>query len=163
MKILAQCHASVTPETRRVLAQLARAAVAEALRYGGALGQTETGVLFTDDTEMRTLNRDFRHVDRPTDVLAFAMREDVEGERSVGAPALAELLGDIVVSLDTARRQAAGHGHSLRREAAILLIHGALHLIGYDHPAGAIGRNKTRAMRKAERTCLAALESALVL
>jgi probable rRNA maturation factor len=163
MKILAQCHASVPPETRRTLAQLARAAVAATLHYGGAVGPSETGVLFTDDSEMRTLNRDYRHIDRPTDVLAFAMRENAEGEPSVNASATVELLGDIVVSLDTARRQATARGHSLRREAAILLIHGALHLIGYDHPAGASGRKRTRAMREAERGCLAGLEDTLVL
>ena len=163
MKILAQCQASVEPETRRALAQLARAAVGQALRHGGVLGATETGVLFTDDVRMRELNRDFRHIDRPTDVLAFAMREDAEGERPAGVPAAGELLGDIVISLDTARRQAAARGHSLRREVAVLLVHGALHLIGYDHPASPEGRQEARTMRVAERACLSALEEALIL
>ena len=163
MKIVAQCQASVAPETRRALAQLARAAVAEALRRGGVLGRTETGVLFTDDSEMRTLNRRFRDIDRPTDVLAFAMREGAETSHPAGAPPRAELLGDIVVSLDTARRQAAVRRHSVRHELAILLIHGTLHLIGYDHPVGPSGRNTTRQMRTMERACLAALEDALIL
>ena len=163
MRIFAQCHAPVERGTRRSLAQLARAAVAEALRQGGALGRTETGVLFTDDSEMRALNRDFRNSDRPTDVLAFAMRETAKGDRPVGEQPTDELLGDIVVSLDTARRQAAARGHSLRREVAVLLIHGTLHLIGYDHPSGPGGRNTARTMRAAERACLAALEDALIL
>lgn len=87
--------------------------------------QGEVLVLFTDDREIRGLNRRFRGKDRPTDVLSFPD----------GNP-LAEpvaRIGDIVISVPTARRNARRAGHPLRREIRHLLIHGFLHLMGYDH------------------------------
>ena len=94
----------------------------------------EVSVLLTDDNDIRNLNRDYRSIDEPTDVLAFAMRE---GEDNNVNP---NLLGDLVISRETAARQAAtvDEGLSVTRssvetEVAILAIHGALHLLGYDH------------------------------
>jgi len=87
----------------------------------------ELSILLCDDETIWALNRDYRGKDRPTDVLAFAMRE---GE----GPALhQELLGDVVISLDTARRQAAERGRTIVYEVTFLLAHGLLHLLGYDH------------------------------
>jgi probable rRNA maturation factor len=85
----------------------------------------EVSVSFVSDEEIHELNRTYRNVDRPTDVLSFAMEEEF-------APGL-RVLGDIVVSLPTARRQAEAYGHGLEREVAFLLVHGFLHLNGYDH------------------------------
>jgi probable rRNA maturation factor len=87
-------------------------------------------VLVTDET-IHELNRSFRNVDRPTDVLSFSMLEgdDVLPEME-GVPSV---LGDIVVSIPTAIRQAGDYGHSFKREFAFLLVHGFLHIIGYDH------------------------------
>ncbi len=79
---------------------------------------------FVSDREMRRLNRTFRHQDRPTDVLSFP------GDESPIAPAH---LGDIAVSVPTARRQASKLGHSVDRELRILLLHGILHCLGHDH------------------------------
>jgi probable rRNA maturation factor len=93
----------------------------------------EVSVLLTDDADIRQLNRDYRSIDTPTDVLAFAMRE---GEGSDINPIL---LGDLVISLETAARQVAtkdgvsGIRGSLETEVALLVVHGALHLLGYDH------------------------------
>lgn len=93
----------------------------------------EVSVLLTDDADIRQLNRDYRGVDAPTDVLAFAMRE---GEDNDITP---NLLGDLVISLETAARQAAtkdglsGIRGSLETETALLAVHGVLHLLGYDH------------------------------
>jgi len=84
-----------------------------------APGRT-VAVVFGDDAMLRELNRRYRGKDRPTDVLSFPAGE--EGH-----------LGDIVVSAETTRRQARRHGHGPSREAGILLIHGFLHLLGYDH------------------------------
>lgn len=81
----------------------------------------EVSVLLTDDAEIRTLNREFRGIDRATDVLSFE-----------GPPELPEVLGDIVISVDTASRQAAHFGHSTSTEIAILGLHGGLHLLGFD-------------------------------
>lgn len=91
------------------------------------LDSAELSVLLVNDRRMRALNCDYRGKDRPTDVLSFAMGE---GEPIQGEPSV---LGDVVISLPTAWRQAAEKGHPLEREVTILLIHGILHLLGYDH------------------------------
>ncbi len=85
----------------------------------------ELSVLLTDDGEIHRLNREHRGKDKPTDVLAFAMDENV--------PDPAGILGDVVISLDTAERQARARGRPLLEEVRFLLAHGVLHLIGYDH------------------------------
>jgi len=86
--------------------------------------------LLTDDRELRRLNREFLGRDYPTDVLSF--------------PGGEQLLGEIAISVDRAREQAARYGHSLEEELAVLLLHGLLHLLGYDHE-----RDRGR-MRRAE-------------
>ncbi len=87
----------------------------------------ELSLLLCDDAFIHTLNRDYRGKDKPTDVLSFAMRE---GE---GADPDDPTLGDVVISLDTAARQAEVRGHSTAREIQVLLVHGLLHLFGHDH------------------------------
>ncbi len=94
----------------------------------------EVSILLTDDSDIRNLNRDYRKIDEPTDVLAFAMRD---GEDNSVNP---NLLGDLVISLETAARQAetANEGlsvtsSSVETEVVMLTIHGTLHLLGYDH------------------------------
>jgi probable rRNA maturation factor len=89
----------------------------------------ELSVLLTDDAFIQTLNETHRGKDRPTDVLAFAQNE---GE-GMPTPLDHGLLGDVVISLDTAQRQAQGRKHSLMDEVSFLLAHGILHLVGYDH------------------------------
>lgn len=91
----------------------------------------EVSVSYVDDAEMQELNRTYRNVDRSTDVLSFALLEGEEDFPSVAA--LPEPLGDIVISVPAAVRQAEEYGHSVLREVAFLLVHGFLHLIGYDH------------------------------
>ena len=87
----------------------------------------EVSILLTDDAEIQVLNHQYRHIDKPTDVLAFAMREGIGGDLNP------QLLGDLVISVPTAQRQSITHGHSLDIELAILSVHGTLHLLGYDH------------------------------
>ncbi len=87
----------------------------------------ELSVALVDDAEMRGLNATYRGADRPTDVLAFAQHE---GENAALHP---ELLGDVVISLDTAARQAAQRAAAVADEVRTLLAHGLLHLLGYDH------------------------------
>lgn len=101
------------------------AAVAAALEYEGEAGTV--ALLVTDDAGIRSLNRDFRAVDAPTDVLSFPSREGEEGA------AAGDFLGDIAISLERAKAQAEEYGHSLKRELSFLAVHGALHLLGYDH------------------------------
>ncbi|HHW14518.1 MAG TPA: rRNA maturation RNase YbeY [Firmicutes bacterium] len=87
----------------------------------------EISVALVDDPQIQELNRRYRQVDRPTDVLSFPAGEALEVE---GEPAL---LGDVVVSLETAWRQALEYGHSPEREVGYLIAHGVLHLLGFDH------------------------------
>lgn len=90
------------------------------------------------DPTIHTLNRQYRGKDKPTDVLSFPLADDLHPE----------LLGDVVISLDTATRQAQRRGHSLREEVQILLIHGILHLLGYDHE---VSRSEAIRMHRKER------------
>ncbi len=100
-----------------------------ALVYG--LGdQAEISVLLCHDEYIRRLNKQYRQMDRPTDVLSFALNE---GEEDGYDGPDASLLGDIVISLEKAEEQAAEYGHSFERELAYLTVHGMLHILGYDH------------------------------
>lgn len=86
---------------------------------------TEVSIVFTTDSDIQALNKNYRAKDKPTDVLSFSLLE--------GAPIPTQSLGDVVISLDTAERQAKVLGVPLDDELLRLLIHGLLHLIGYDH------------------------------
>ncbi|MFM5917614.1 MAG: rRNA maturation RNase YbeY [Novosphingobium sp.] len=89
-------------------------------------------LVFADDAEVQSLNRDWRGKDKPTNVLSFPMleREDLLALTPEGAP---EMLGDIAMALETCQREAAEKGISLEHHVTHLLIHGLLHLAGYDH------------------------------
>ena len=108
----------------------------------------ELGILFVGDQRMRGLNRRYRGKDRTTDVLAFAMREAARPQVSYLMP---DMLGDVVISIPTARRQAKEAGRSLDEELACLLVHGILHLCGYDHERG---EKEARRMHRRERMIL---------
>ena len=112
------------------LLELLNEVVNETLRRCGAGDDPEVGLVLVDDDYMAGLNRRYRGVDRPTDVLSFAM---LEGEPMPEGGQEAQMLGDVVISLETARRQAEELGHGLTREVAYLTAHGVLHLLGYHH------------------------------
>ncbi len=95
--------------------------------------QTEVDITIVDDEEIHTLNRDYRNVDRPTDVLSFALDEGEEEEPEIIDGPDLHLLGDIIISAETAQRQGEEFGHGLEREIVYLAVHGLLHLLGYDH------------------------------
>lgn len=105
-----------------------RRAVEAALEREGRPG-ADVGVLLTDDAGIWKMNRRYRNVDRPTDVLSFPSWEG--SEEFLQPPDGA--LGDIAISLERARAQAAEYGHALSRELSFLAVHGTLHLLGYDH------------------------------
>ncbi|MEY4479606.1 MAG: rRNA maturation RNase YbeY [Bacillota bacterium] len=115
---------------------LAIAGVAEEVTSG------EVALTFVDDEEIQALNKAYREKDKPTDVLSFPQWEDNDDEMTIvydedDAPEEdAEMIGDIVISLQTAKRQAEEFGHSLEREVCFLFVHGFLHLLGYDHEEG---------------------------
>ena len=92
----------------------------------------EMSLRLTDDAEVQSLNREYRHKDQPTDVLSFAALEvDCQYDLPVEEPLY---LGDIVISVETAVRQADNQGHSIETELTWLASHGLLHLLGWDHP-----------------------------
>lgn len=112
--------------------------------------KAEVSLAFVDDAEMRLLNAAYRRINEPTDVLAFAM---TEGRFSDINP---QLLGDVVISTETAAYRAQRAGRPLRDELNALLIHGILHLIGYDHERSSAD---ARIMRAKERSLRRLLES----
>ena len=115
------------------LQMLIRRTILETLDYEGMENDAEVSVTFVDDEGIRELNKKFRNMDKPTDVLSFPLL-DYEGESE--EPFFDELchnLGDIVISLERAMAQANEFGHSFEREVAFLTAHSMLHLLGYDH------------------------------
>lgn len=98
----------------------------------------EVNILFTDDKSIRNINREYREIDRSTDVLSFPINDFSYGTGEIQPYNVDEnsfrlLLGDIVVSVPTMKHQAEEYGHSMERECAFLICHGMLHLFGYDH------------------------------
>ncbi len=122
-----------------------RALVATARRLLDAAGEGGAGLSLTlvNDGAIRALNREYRGKDAPTDVLSFPL----DGDGADAVPVRERLLGDVVISVETARRQAADYDAPLQREIYRLLIHGLLHLMGHDHHAA----QERRTMRRAER------------
>ena len=114
------------------LKKLVRFAVEATLAYEEIARDLEVSVTFTDDEGIRKLNRNFRKIDRATDVLSFPLF-DFEGEGDALSDELDDMLGDIVLSLERAEAQAEEYGHSFEREVAFLTVHSMLHLLGYDH------------------------------
>jgi probable rRNA maturation factor len=111
------------------LKMLVRKAILATLDYEGVDIDCEVSVTFTDNEGIRALNREYRNIDRATDVLSFPQVNYDEGEKLMEG----DMLGDIVLSLERAREQAAEFGHSFERECAFLCAHSTLHLLGYDH------------------------------
>lgn len=111
-----------------IVEETARRALLAAGRDG-----MEVDITFVDDARIQELNRQYRGTDCPTDVLSFPQEEQGPGEPPVVTGPGNFLLGDVVVSLETASRQAEEYGHGLEREVAYLVVHGVLHLLGYDH------------------------------
>lgn len=112
---------------------LIREAVETTLDFEDFQNHCEVSVTFTDNEGIHELNKKFREVDKPTDVLSFPLF-DFEGETD--EPPVDEImsnLGDIVISLEKAKEQADEYGHSFEREVAFLCVHSMLHLLGYDH------------------------------
>ncbi len=93
------------------------------------LEHTECNIIIVDDNYIQLLNRTYRHLDRPTDVITFALEDDT----CCQLPNNQRVLGDIYISITTAQQQALNYQHSLERELCFLAVHGFYHLLGYDH------------------------------
>lgn len=115
-------------------------------------GSAEISVRFVDDETIHELNREYRNVDRSTDVLSFPMGEG--GVYDINHDTGAKILGDIVISMQHAVSQAELYGHSLQREIAFLTVHSMLHLLGYDHEAEGLERVRMREKEEAVLTQL---------
>ena len=89
--------------------------------------KSECNVIFVDNDRIQEINRTYRNIDRVTDVISFALEDNLEITLEV------RILGDIYISIDRAREQASSYGHSLQREICFLAVHGLYHLLGYNH------------------------------
>lgn len=123
------------PELSEDLLDLMRRVLEEAARTEEVEG--ELTVTFVGNERIHELNRDYRGIDRPTDVLSFAMNEEGEDEMEIFLDEemddMPNMLGDIIISIPKAQEQAEEYGHSFEREMGFLAVHGFLHLNGYDH------------------------------
>jgi probable rRNA maturation factor len=112
-----------TPRARKLSARALTRFLAEAQAAVRLRG--EVNVLLTSDRKIRRLNREYRGKDKATDVLSFPADPLIQGQEKIA--------GDLAISVETARRQSLGQGHALTCELQVLLLHGLLHLAGYDH------------------------------
>ncbi|QXM05700.1 rRNA maturation RNase YbeY [Crassaminicella indica] len=123
---------------------LIRKAVDLCLEKEGISKEIEVSISFVDNEEIHILNRDFRGVDRPTDVLSFPQYVNI---KEIEEPIC---IGDIVISLERAKEQADEYGHSFEREVLFLTVHSMFHLFGYDHDT----EENRKIMRKKEEEVL---------
>jgi probable rRNA maturation factor len=99
----------------------------------GVATEAEMSVNFVDNEEIQELNRNYRQKNEPTDVISFALLDNVDEDVEIEGADIPIALGDIVISLDKAKEQAREYEHSLEREVCFLAVHGLLHLLGYNH------------------------------
>ena len=96
------------------------------------LDNVEFNIIMVDNDEIHKINKEYRNIDRPTDVITFALEDDDTFKLDIDT----RILGDIYISLDKCISQSIEYGHSFKRELAFLAVHGFLHLLGYDHTLG---------------------------
>ncbi len=114
------------PETQLTIAGWLQRAAEETLRHGRVAEETELSLVLSNDKRLRELNRQFLDIDAPTDVLSFPS-DETDPESS------APYLGDVIISYQRAAAQAEAADHSFQDELTLLVVHGVLHLLGYDH------------------------------
>ena len=120
-------------------------------------GSADISVTIVDNAEIHELNLKHRNIDRPTDVLSFPL--GVDGVYDINNDTGAQMLGDIVISIEKAIEQAELYGHSLDREIAFLTVHSMLHLLGYDHEPGGLELVRMREREEAVLTQLGLVRS----
>ena len=135
--------------------KLIKEVVSRVLEEEKVLPEVDVYITLTNNEEIHKINKEYRDVDRPTDVLSFPMyeRDEIAGLKNDTNDEIEKILGDIIVSIEKVREQAEEYGHSFERELAYLVTHGMLHLLGYDHM---IEEEKT-VMRKREEEILETL------
>lgn len=93
----------------------------------------ECSFIFVDNEQIREINKNYRQKDAVTDVITFAIEDEIPGEIKIQGIPMPRMLGDVFISLPRTREQAQRYGHSFERELSFLAVHGCLHLLGYDH------------------------------
>ncbi len=93
----------------------------------------ECSFIFVDNEQIREINANYRNKDAVTDVITFAIEDEIPGEIKIQGVPMPRMLGDVFISLPRTREQAERYGHSFERELSFLAVHGCLHLLGYDH------------------------------
>jgi probable rRNA maturation factor len=133
--------------------------IRQVLEAQGAGAEVEIGLLIATGERVKELNRDYLGEDAPTDVLAFSAMEEKEADQSpfIHPPDGLLHLGEVIIAYPQAVLQAAEHGHRLKKELAVLLIHGVLHLLGYNHDQP----DSARRMRAREAELLSYIEGGL--
>jgi probable rRNA maturation factor len=134
-----------------------RRLVKESLGAHGVDAEVELSLLITDDATVRELNKKYRGKDKTTDVLSFALEADKRGDAAAGfvmPPGEMVHLGEVIVSYPKAAEQAAERNRAVEDELALLVVHGVLHLLGYDHDKPA----REREMRSMEQRVLSAVQ-----
>ncbi|MBI4301162.1 MAG: rRNA maturation RNase YbeY [Chloroflexi bacterium] len=124
----------------------------ETLRQEGVTASVDISLVVTDDDTIQTLNRTYRGIDEPTDVLSFSLLEESseDSQAFVAPPDGLTHLGEVVISFPYIARQAQDYRHSVEQELALVAVHGVLHLLGYDH----IDPDDQRRMKSRERAIL---------
>ena len=157
---VAHIHVQITPRyVDEVRPALLRKAARATLDQQGVTGRVELTIVITGNAQLRALNREFRHVDAPTDVLSFATYTSPQpaAESSHGTSrSHTRYLGDVIISYPTAKAQAKVGGHPIGAELQLLAIHGVLHLLGHDH----YSRAEKATMWQAQREILRGIGAA---
>lgn len=135
--------------------KLIKEVVSRVLEEEKVLPEVDVYITLTNNEEIHKINKEYRDVDRPTDVLSFPMyeRDGIAGLKNDTDDEIEKILGDIIVSIEKVREQAKEYGHSFERELAYLVTHGMLHLLGYDHMI----EEEKAVMRKREEEILETL------
>jgi probable rRNA maturation factor len=145
----------------KVKPALLRKAARATLEQQGVTSRVELTIVITGNAQLRALNREFRHIDAPTDVLSFATYISLQPEAGSSHGAgqnSARYLGDVIISYPTAKAQATAGGHPIEAELQLLVAHGVLHLLGHDHDT----RAKKATMWQAQREVLRHIDAAMV-
>jgi probable rRNA maturation factor len=120
---------TLTSEQENLITNLIKSAA----DYEKLEGEIELSITFVEEKRIQEMNKEYREKDAPTDVISFALNDEVDGEVELVMEGMPNALGDIIISVDHISRQAEEYSHSFDRELGFLAVHGFLHLLGYDH------------------------------
>ncbi len=123
-----------TDEAVETFEEMIEKVVLETLKQENLMNDLiECSFIFVDNEQIREINATYRQKDAVTDVITFAIEDEMEGEIKIQGVPMPRMLGDVFISLPRTREQAERFGHSFERELSFLAVHGCLHLLGYDH------------------------------